>query len=80
MKILGKDPRDYKPEDFPRGTGGPSEVFCPLVDDIIDAGGCLINSDIVDGMFVEECMLSRFTQKKNWKDICKKCQWHDFGN
>lgn len=80
MKIPGKDPRDYKPEDFPKGTGGPDEVFCPLVDELIEDFDCIENIDVVDGAIIEETMPKRFIQKKNWKDICKKCQWHEFKN
>ena len=53
-------------------------VFCPLVDEKIEDIDCIENRDVVDGMIVEESLPAKYKQKELWKDICKKCKWHDY--
>lgn len=53
-------------------------VDCPLVDEIIEDIDCIENRDIVDGMIIESSMPERFKKKEHWKDICKKCKWHNY--
>lgn len=52
-------------------------IKCPLVDDAIDIGDCVVYSDVVSGMLKEKCIPERFKEKKNWKDICKNCKYHE---
>lgn len=54
-------------------------VFCPLVDRKIEDIDCIENRDVVDGMIIESSMPNEYKKKENWKDICKKCSWHDYG-
>lgn len=40
------------------------EVFCPLVDEIIEDIGCIENRDIIDGMFIMSCLPDKYKAKK----------------
>ena len=53
-------------------------VFCPLVDRKIEDIDCIENRDDVDGMLVESSLPDEYKRKINWKDICRKCQWHNY--
>lgn len=53
-------------------------VDCPLVDRKIEDIDCIENREIVDGNLIEECMPECYKKKENWKDICKKCKWHNY--
>lgn len=53
-------------------------VFCPLVDDKIEDIDCIENRDVVDGMIKENSLPIRYKQKEKWKEICKKCKWHNY--
>ena len=53
-------------------------VFCPLVDRKIEDIHCIENRDVVDGMLVESSLPDEYKRKINWKDICRKCQWHNY--
>ena len=54
-------------------------VHCPLVDRKIEDIDCIENRDVVDDMIVESSMPDEYKRKENWKEICKKCSWHDYG-
>ena len=55
-----------------------TRLECPLVDGRpIHCDDCLENSDIVDGDMSDRCVPEEFKEKKNWKDICLKCKWHN---
>lgn len=49
------------------------DIFCPLVDEQIDPVDCMENRDIR-----EEYIPARFKEKKDWKEICKKCKYYDW--
>nr|DAH61800.1 MAG TPA: putative integral membrane zinc-ribbon metal-binding protein [Caudoviricetes sp.] len=55
-----------------------NKVLCPLVDDAIEDVDCIENRDVVDGMIVEEALPDKYKQKCGWKEICKKCKWHNY--
>lgn len=55
-----------------------TEVFCPLVDEIIEDIDCIENRDIIDGFFKISCLPEKYKAKKNFKDICKSCKWHNY--
>lgn len=52
-------------------------IRCPLVDTLITSAECIENVDIVDGMIVEESMPDKYKTKKEWKEICKNCKYHE---
>lgn len=54
-------------------------VFCPLVDRKIEDIDCIENRDVVDSMIIESLLPDEYKRKKNWKDICRTCKWHDYG-
>ncbi len=54
----------------------PDMVFCPLVEQAIDADSCIENRDITRGLIKEECLPEEYKQKIDWKDICKNCKWY----
>lgn len=53
-------------------------VLCPLVDEKIEDIDCIENREVAGGNLVENGMPKRFLKKQNWKDICKKCKWHNY--
>jgi hypothetical protein len=53
------------------------EIMCPLIDDTIEIGDCVVCSDVSSGMLKENCIPDKFKDKKNWKDICKNCKYHE---
>ncbi len=57
----------------------PDRVMCPLVDAEIEAIECVVNRDCVYGELVISCMPDEFKQKENFKDICKNCEWYNYG-
>lgn len=52
----------------------PEEVICPLVNSMIDSGVCILVVDCADGLIKETLIEPRFTNNKNWKGTCKKCE------
>ena len=52
---------------------------CPLVDREIEDIDCVENRDAVDDMIAESSVPDEYKRKENWKDICKKCSWHNYG-
>lgn len=53
------------------------DVFCPLVDERIDIGECIENTDVVDGIIKESTLPEQYKRKENWKEICKNCKYHN---
>lgn len=53
-------------------------ILCPLVDDIIEDIECIENRDVVDEMITEESLPNKYERKSNWKEICRKCKWHNY--
>lgn len=52
-------------------------MICPLINELIDAGECIENQDIVD-MFVKDIHLPlKYKEKENWREICKNCKYHN---
>lgn len=52
-------------------------IICPLTDDEIDSADCLENTDIIDGFISDETHIpDEFKVKPNYKEICKKCEYH----
>lgn len=52
-------------------------ISCPLVDTLIASADCIENVDVVDGLIVEESMPDRYKVKEGWKEICRKCKFHE---
>ena len=53
-------------------------VKCPLTDKEIDSFDCLENTDIIDEMYGNESNIpDEFKVKPNYKEICKKCKYHE---
>lgn len=53
-------------------------VFCPLVNANIENIDCIENRDVVDEMIIDDSMPDKYKQKENWREICKKCKWHNY--
>ena len=53
-------------------------ILCPLVDDIIEDIECIENRDVVDEMITEESLPNKYKRKSNWKEIFRKCKWHNY--
>ena len=56
----------------------PNHVMCPLVDEEIEDIDCIENSSAVDKILKEDSVPERFKEKPDWKEICRKCKWHDY--
>lgn len=51
---------------------------CPLIDKDIDPVDCLENIDIIDGFISNESHIpSQYKVKPDYKEICKKCKYHE---
>ena len=59
-------------------NGIATEVLCPLTDRVISNIDCIENRDIIDGFFKMECLPEEFKIKNNFKEICRKCKWHNY--
>lgn len=55
-----------------------NQVNCPLVNnELIDIADCIENVDVADGMIKEECMPDDYKKTDNWREVCKKCKFHN---
>ena len=53
------------------------KIGCPLTDGMIELMDCVVCSDTASGMLKEYCIPDKFKQKRNWRDICKNCIYHE---
>lgn len=60
-----------------RANEYPDKVLCPLVDEIIDAGDCVVTQDITTGLLKPTALLPEFDAKENWREICKQCKYFE---
>ena len=51
-------------------------IECPLIDEPIEIGACVIYSDIAGGMIKERCLPDKFKVKSDWRDICNNYKYH----
>jgi hypothetical protein len=51
-------------------------VKCPMINDLIEIGDCVVYSDIASGMIKDSCIPDKFKENSNWRDICERCQYH----
>ena len=49
------------------------KIFCPLVDEKIEPVDCMENRETR-----EESIPQKYKQKHDWKEICKKCKYHNY--
>lgn len=54
------------------------KIICPLIDEEIEEIECIENRDCIDGIITENSVPNKYKSKKNWKEICNKCQYHNF--
>lgn len=52
-------------------------VFCPIVNINIEAIDCIVTSDCAEGMLKPSATDDRFTDIKNWREICLNCPNHE---
>lgn len=50
-----------------------NRIICPLVDGFIDVVDCMENRDTR-----EQNIPGKYKIKKDWKEICKNCEYQDF--
>lgn len=51
---------------------------CPLIDNNIDPIDCIENIDIIDDFISDDTHIpNEFKVKPNYKEICKKCKYHE---
>lgn len=49
-----------------------------MVDKLISVDDSIENVDVVDGLIIDNSLPDEYKQKPNWKEICKKCKYHEF--
>lgn len=52
-------------------------IRCPLVNRKIEEGECVVTVDVCEGMIKERVLSKEITEQKNWRDICRKCEYHE---
>jgi hypothetical protein len=52
-------------------------IMCPLIDSEIEIGDCVVYTDVADKMLKESCIPEKFRENKNWREVCRKCEYHD---
>mgnify|MGYP004554342375 FL=1 len=55
-----------------------TSVLCPLIDKEIDAIDCIENRDCIDGIIKLSSLPEKYKAKKNYKEICVSCKWHNY--
>lgn len=53
-------------------------VMCPILKEEIEDIECIETVDAIEGILKEEVIPDKFKEKENWKDICRKCKWHNY--
>lgn len=51
-------------------------IQCPLANEKVDIGFCVVTQDVVDNMLKERVLPEKYRQKHKWKEICKNCQYY----
>ena len=52
-------------------------IKCSLVDDLLEIGDCVVYSDVAAGLLKENCIPKEYSNKYNWREICRKCKYHN---
>lgn len=52
-------------------------VFCPIVNKDIEDIECIVTVDCADGILKPSVTDEKFTNIKNWREICLKCPNHE---
>lgn len=52
-------------------------IKCPVVERKIDIGDCVVIVDVCDGAIKERVLGDEILEKKNWREICRACEYHD---
>lgn len=52
--------------------------MCPILKEEIEDIECIETVDAIEGILKEEVIPDKFKEKENWKDICRKCKWHNY--
>ena len=55
-----------------------NKIKCPLIDEEIEIIECIVNSDCISGMIKTENIPDKFKIRKDYKNICKNCEYHNF--
>lgn len=53
------------------------KIICPLIDKLIDEIECIENIDCINGIQKETSIPKKYKEKKNWKELCKKCKYNN---
>lgn len=52
-------------------------IKCPIIEREIDIGECVVIVDVCDGAVKEQVLGSEILEKKNWREVCRVCEYHD---
>lgn len=59
-------------------SDGHDHVMCPLIEEYIEDIECIINRDVVDELLKERVMQKKFKKFEGWREVCNKCEWHNY--
>ena len=52
-------------------------IKCPIINKDIDIGECVTVVDVCEGSVKETVLTDTFKNVKDWKEICKNCEYHN---
>lgn len=52
-------------------------IKCPITNKEIDIGECVTTVDACEHCVSETVVARELKEVKNWRDICRKCEYHD---
>ncbi len=52
-------------------------IKCRITNKEIDIGECVTIVDICEGCIKDTMLPGNIKEIKDWKDICKQCEYHD---
>ena len=52
-------------------------IKSPIIEREIDIGDCVVIVDVFDGAIKEQVLGDEILEKKNWREICRACEYHD---
>ena len=51
-------------------------VYCPVINEEIDGGACLVICDVADGMIKSSVLSERITWNEEQRQKCLACKYH----
>lgn len=55
-----------------------TEVFCPMIDEIIEDIDCMENRACIDGEMQLSSLPAKYKTKQEFINICRQCKYHNY--